>query len=809
MGTSVFGCLLGWVAQAVCAHPGWYLYPQVVLAAGCLVYAAHALKLDTNRDHLIGSQIKAQQIYLAFEKEFPGEGNDLVVVAESGRNERNRQFIERLAAKVSPQTNLFSDLFYKANLATLGPKALFLASTNDLEQMRGSLRAERPLIEQFSQATNLDSLFGLVNQQFRSAASAQGNQAEPLAQAIPFLQSIVSQALQDSLRSGSPPPPEIENFFAGGQNTEQQIYLTEEKGRLFLLTVRPRTEAVTGESIERLRALVRTTQVEVPGVAVGVTGGPVLDYDEMRQAERDTTRASIIAFTLCAGLFISAYRQVWRPLKAALCLLIGMGYTLGFTTLAIGHLNILTITFAPMLIGLAIDFGVHFISRYEEAMRNRRAPVEAIDQTMRFTGQGIVTGGLTTAAAFLAMALTNFKGIAEMGIISGCGLVLCLVPMMTSLPVLLRHGRQNLRDHEIGPAGQTRLHIEFLWLRHPLIVLSVTFLSCVAASLAFHHIHFDYDLLHMQSQSLPSVIYEKRLIRSAGASSLYGAVVADSLAQAREYEHRIKQLPAVADARSAADFLSPDQDQKLELIRSIKRDLAGIRFAAIDRRPVRVEPLSATLWYLTGYLGLGVNAAQATAPEIARQLRSLAATITRLRVVLLEPRPQIRAQLTRFQQGLFNSFHNEIQALQHQDTTGPLRLQDLPAVLRDRFIGVTGKYLVRVYPRKDLWQHANQHEFIEQLQSVVPPDRVTGTPIDLYQVHDFAQEQLRAGDRLCHGCDRPDGVAAFSIPGVGPAGPAARGGGHHLAVGPHGPRQHPVQPGQCHDIAAGAGHWRD
>lgn len=733
MGDSILGRLLGWVGGGVCAYPRWFVYPQIALAMGCLVYAAYKLKLDTNRDHLVGSHIRAQQIFLGFEKEFPGEGNDLVVVVESDHLERNRQFIERLAAKVSPETNLFTDLFYRADLTTLGPKALFLASTNDLEQMRRSLRDYRPLLAQFSQATNLDSLFSLVNQQFRYAGSAPSGQAESLTQAIPFLQSIVSQALQDCLRSGPPPPPGIESLLFGGHAAEQQIYVTRENGRLFLLTVRPRNEALTGEAIERLRDVVRATQVEVPGVAVGVTGGPVLDYDEMRQAEHDTTRASILAFVLCGVLFIMAYRQLGRPLKAAVCLLIGLGYTLGFTTLVIGHLNILTITFAPMLIGLAIDFGVHFISRFEEEMRNRNAPPAAVDHTLRFTGQGIVTGALTTAAAFLAMALTHFKGIAEMGIISGCGLVLCLVPMLTSLPALLLRGRQNLRDRDIGPAGQTRLHIEFLWLRHPLVVLAVTFLSCIAASLTFHKLRFDYDLLHMQSQSLPSVVYERRLIRSAGASSLYGAVIADSRAQARQFEDRLQHLPAVAEVRSAADFLTPDQEQKRELIGSIKQDLAGIRFAPLDRRPIQAEPLSATLWYLTGYLGLGAKAADQADPQIARELRALAATVRHFRVVLLEPRPRVREQLTRFQQGLLASFHHEIQAIQHQDTSGPLRIADLPAVLRDRFIGATGKYLVQVYPRADLWQHANQSEFIEQLRSVVPWARVTGVPFELYQ----------------------------------------------------------------------------
>ncbi len=96
-----------------------------------------------------------------------------------------------------------------------------------------------------------------------------------------------------------------------------------------------------------------------------------------------------------------------------------------------------------------------------------------MEKAMIFTGQGIVTGALTTAGAFLAMGLTDFKGIQEMGIISGGGLVLCLIPMMTMLPVLLMRGSQNAIDHAVGMAAQQRSRIENLWLDRPVWVMRV------------------------------------------------------------------------------------------------------------------------------------------------------------------------------------------------------------------------------------------------------------------------------------------------------------------------------------------------
>ena len=209
----------------------------------------------------------------------------------------------------------------------------------------------------------------------------------------------------------------------------------------------------------------------MPGLNVGLIGEPVLDYDEMKQSQKDITLASIVSLVLCALIFIYGYNETGRPIKATICLVIGLAYTLAFTTLTIGHLNILTVTFVPMLIGLAIDFGVHLITRYEEELRHGKTAEAAMTKAMVFTGQGIFTGALTTAGAFLAMAFTHFSGIQEMGIICGGGLLLCLVPMMTLLPALLLRGRQNVIDHQTTE-DETRARIENIWLQRPVIVIA-------------------------------------------------------------------------------------------------------------------------------------------------------------------------------------------------------------------------------------------------------------------------------------------------------------------------------------------------
>ena len=727
--------LLGRLAAAVMRYPHWFFWPQVGLFVACVIYTVLFLKADMNRDNLVGLNQKYHQNYLAFQKEFP-QPDDLVVVVESDNIEKNRQFVERIAARMQVETNLFRDVFFQQNLAMMGRKALRFASETNLVQMRDMLHSAQPFIKQFTQTTNLVSLFDQVNQAFRSAKREENAENISLAKSLPSLRRIVTQAADALRRPGAPPSPNVATLLDDSNDALLESYLTFAKGRLFVVTTHAPNDDLTGAAVERLRELVRLTEAEVPGVNVGITGEPVLDYDEMMQSQKDTTLASVVAMVLCALIFIYGYHETGRPVKATICLVVGLGYTMAFTTLVVGHLNILTITFVPMLIGLAIDFGVHLITRYEEELHHGKTESEAITKAMMFTGQGIFTGALTTAGAFLAMALTNFKGIQEMGIICGGGLMVCLIPMMTMLPVLLLRGRQNVLDHQLHEVS-TRTRIEKIWLERPVIVLAVTASLCVAALVAGRKVYFDYNLIEMQSPTLSSVVFEHKLLDSAEKSLLYSAVVADSLTNAVALQEKIEKLPTVAETQPPfyRDFLDPNPAEKLRLIGEIRDEVAPLIFNAPDLQPVDVLALSRTLYSLSGYVGLAREEVGTTEPAMAKEFVSLQAAIQNLRKAMLHgdaaEQGEHAAKLACFQQALLADLRDTFQLLQDQDNLTPLRTADLPSALAHRFIGVNGKFLIQVYPKEDVWQRAPQERFVHDLRSVDP--NVTGTPVQLLE----------------------------------------------------------------------------
>ncbi|MGH7979881.1 MAG: hypothetical protein ACREE6_10945, partial [Limisphaerales bacterium] len=280
------------LTMAVIRRPSWFLWPQIFLALACIIITVVFLKFDPDQNDLVSPNLKYQHNFLLLQKAFPEQGNDLLVVAQSGSPEKNRQFIERLAAKMIPQTNLFQDVFYEHDLAAMGTKALYFVPDADLDSIETTLRGELPFIMQFTQTSNLPTFFEQVNTMFRTAPAGTNSQTDSLIQALPLLANILDQANMCMNTSGKPPSPGVASLFS--TNSFSDIYVTFDTNRVFLLTTHPPVVEsantlptiwslmksafsasggpsgdVTGDAIERLRQLIREVQVEVPGVNVG------------------------------------------------------------------------------------------------------------------------------------------------------------------------------------------------------------------------------------------------------------------------------------------------------------------------------------------------------------------------------------------------------------------------------------------------------------------------------------------------------------------------------------------------------------
>jgi hypothetical protein len=216
---------------------------------------------------------------------------------------------------------------------------------------------------------------------------------------------------------------------------------------------------------------------------------------------------------------------------------------------------------------------------------------------------------------------------------------------------------------------------------------------------------------------------------------LFAAIITDSVAQAVELERRIKALKSVAQVDSVAPYLAENPARKLELISAIKTEVATLHFREPDMLPVNVPELSRSLFSLGGFASLAADEVKQSNPEIAALLNSLHRAIEGLRREMWRGKPAdqevVARKLGNYQHALFDDLRTTFETIKGQDNRGGLRVKDLPASLRDRFVGQTGKYLLQVYPRENVWQRNNQEEFVRELRTI--DEDVTGTPVQLLE----------------------------------------------------------------------------
>jgi predicted RND superfamily exporter protein len=327
-----------------------------------------------------------------------------------------------------------------------------------------------------------------------------------------------------------------------------------------------------------------------------------------------------------------------------------------------------------------------------------------------------------------------------MGIICGGGLLLCLIPMMTLLPVLLLRGRQNVIDRR-HTEDETRARIENMWLQRPVFVIGITVFLCALAGTEIYrgNVKFDYNLIELQSRGIPSVVFAQKLTH-ADKSTLAGAIMASNLEHAISLSAKLSQLPTAADVEPPAsmlnDFIEQNQIQKLGLIEGIKGEVAALDFSPPDMGLVNITNLSLTLYSFYGYCGNALDDPGVQQdPDMVNQFKALRRAVENLRRTMLSGDTSAQTQhakkLAVFQQALFNDVRETFRSLQNQDVSAPLRMSDLPVALRDQFVGATGKILLQIFPKEDVWQRAHQETFVADLRTV--DENATGTPVQFYE----------------------------------------------------------------------------
>ena len=266
-------------------------------------------------------------------------------------------------------------------------------------------------------------------------------------------------------------------------------------------------------------------------------------------------------------------------------LIVGICLSFGFATVAVGHLNILSMVFAIMLIGLGIEYGIQVVLRYQEELRSGASGMAAIETGLSANIRSIIMAAATVALAFATFAFTDFKGIAELGIIAAGGVVICVIATFTVLPAMLilleRYRKPGLNylplpegTREIDLGGRPFFRALF---KRPQAVIAATVLLSLLCVYPAVRMRFDYNLMNLQAKGLQSVEYAYKLMRSKENSGYFAVVTARDGAEAKQLTERLEKLPAVDHVVSLPALVPDRQEAKLTELAALKQVMAEVK----------------------------------------------------------------------------------------------------------------------------------------------------------------------------------------------------------------------------------------
>lgn len=711
---------LVWLTRLSLRYPAATIALGIGLAVVSIWITSTRLGYRTSRVDLVNPDNDYNRLWVDYANEF-GDEDDAVVVVEGANRDKVVPVLQEISTLLARDDQLFHAVLHGVNLEKIRAKGLHYLSSEELLGIERFLEDVGPIIEGNWSRLNLGHMAGGMCQRIEMA----GNQprSPPIAATQQELERLSDSLLSvlNGRRQYQSPWPEMPQSFATLSELSAEYLLTNE-GRLgfVLLRLAPGNDGFArgSEAVDALRALIAQIGTRHPEARIGLTGLPIMENDEMRSSQSSMFWASVLSFVAVALLFVAGFGGIRHALLANLVLLLGMAWAFGYVTLTVGHLNILSVSFTATLIGIGIDYGVHYVARYLEVRSNNRDPKQSLLETSYGVGPAIMTGALTTAVSFFAAGLTSFTGVAELGLIAGGGILICCAAELIVLPACIclldRSGwgfrmPEPLAVHEwVAPL-----------MKNPRLLLFSTSLFTVLVATGIADLWYDHNLLNLQPVGLESVELEQKLLAESNQSVWYAVSIADSREELLARKAKFLELESVERTEEIVSLLPADHEVKQPIIERLQK-----RLSMLPERPPLIP--------VDRPEELGRVLARAQDLVILNQQARAARNLEQIRDILRRmPLSDCYALLSHFQQQMAGDLLSRLYALKTMANPEPPQLTDLPDSLVHRFVGQHDRHLLKIYGRGNIWDMDALAKFVKDARSVDP--RVTGNPLQAYE----------------------------------------------------------------------------
>ncbi len=670
----------------------------VVLAGFSTWMAMHGLGISTDTDQMFSKNLPWRQRAIRFNQDFPQFSDLLVAVVDARIPEEADATAAALAAKLSADHAHFISVRRPDTSPYLQKEGLLLLDTKQLSDLMDRTIDAQPFLGQLIADPTARGLFSALS--LLGMGVTHGD-----TDLTPYLNSIrgFHQALADAI-SGHPQPLSWESLLGGN--------LSDLAGKYRFVLVQPRQDYGSlepgGEATKAMRDDIAQLEFVKAGSArVRITGQVALadaQFASVAQGAVVGLIGSVVLITL--WLFLAA--RTWRLIVPILgTLALGLSLTMLFATLAVGTLNLVSVAFGVLFVGIAVDFAIQFSVRYRERRFEFPDPAEAMRQNARRVGSQILVAATATSAGFLAFVPTSFIGVAELGLIAGAGMLIAFACTMSFLPAAITLCR---------PPGEARL-VGFAWAapldplvarwRRPILVVAA--MLAVLAAIVSPRLQFDSDPLDTQNPHTEPMETLRDLLDNPVTNPYSIDVLAPTVDAAQALAAKLKTLPTVSQVIDIGSFVPDDQQQKLAIIADAQSILAATLAPPVTP-PAPITPDQVRLAAKTALAQ--IDPALAKLPP-NHPLAAIAGDLRQLQTASDAVAIATNAALTRF-------LPDELDRLRTALSAEPVTLAAIPADLARDWLLPNGQARVQAMP-KDLGKGSRGlRRFVQEVTRIAP-----------------------------------------------------------------------------------------
>ncbi|MCW5600687.1 MMPL family transporter [Nitrosomonas sp.] len=699
-----FGIWLEKMERNVLHFPKTLILLVLMLCALSLHYAAGHLGIDTDTTKMLSEELPFRQDRERLVAAFPQDEEAALVVIDAEIPEKTTEALSYLGERFRAEEQHIESVFIPGEGEFFDRHGLLYLKLEELNELADTLAEAQPFVGTLAEDNSLKGLLSIIE----LAITTEGRELP--VDLNPLLEKI-SQAMR-AAQSGEQYQLSWQQMIFGDDAkmlTTQRFIVLQPK--LDYSALVPTESALTS-----IRSIVEEAKAQFPEVRIRLTGEVVLEHDELESVESSATMASIFSLILVCLTLLIGLRSLRLVLITFVVLLMGLALTVGFATFAIGHLNLISISFAVLYIGIGVDYAIQISLRYRELLRQNLTQFQALMEAVHKVAPSIALCALTAAAGFFSFMPTAYVGVSELGVIAGGGMFIALIISLTVLPALLILFPLNPATVKLDQSTFPQWVYHFPMQHRTAIKWTAISLTLVSIAL-LTQVRFDFNPLNLRDPDSESLSTFRELLDTKQTSPFTLTVLAHSKEESEQTAQRLAALGSVENAITVLNFVPESQEEKLAVLQDLSLML-GLPISTFP--PVLDDTLENHKQALERFLTrIEESLAADPANALAGSLRQLRDDVKRL-LKVLETLPEAKqaALLDQLQNSLLGTLKTSMDRLLQGLLADVVSLDALPKDLLERWLNADGVYRVQAFPRKNLNDHENLKEFIADVRTV-------------------------------------------------------------------------------------------